>query len=334
MRSLASFKSFAVRFAAAVTALMMCAAPSMAQTPVPISFRLDWTIYGTHAPFFYALEKGLYAKEGLDVKIGVGDGSANVAQQVAQDHDQMGFIDFGSMIRGVAQGMPLIAVMRVLSNNMVIVSHAASPIKTPKGLEGKVIAFSPGESTAQMFPALLAANGIDGRKISVVSPAVGAKLALFLENRVDAITASLNVQVPQIEAQGAKLHYFRYSDFGVPMMNNGIVANSGFVAKHPNAVRKFLKVTREAFLDAMQHPNAAVDALIRERPQQARNRAVLLRQLQLSTGLYVTAHTQGKPFGEMSKADWEKMDELLVKYGGLPKAVPVGKLYTNAYLPK
>ena len=46
-------------------------------------FRLNWTLYGEHAPFFVARDKGFYAAEGLDVEIQEGSGSTTVAQLVA-----------------------------------------------------------------------------------------------------------------------------------------------------------------------------------------------------------------------------------------------------------
>jgi NitT/TauT family transport system substrate-binding protein len=318
----------------AAAAVVVMGSSAMAQAPTKISFRLDWTVYGTHAPFFLAVTSGMYAKEGLDVSVEEGQGSGTVAKLVAQGNDQMGFVDFTSMIRGAEQGMPLVAVMRVVSNNMVVVSQASDPVNTPKELEGKIVAFAPSESTAQMFPALVASQKLDGNKINYMNPAFGAKNALLLQKRVDAITASLNVQVAQLEGQGMKAAYFRYSDFGVNMMNNGIVANRDWVQKNPEALRKFLRVTKAAFMMAKANPRQAIDALVKARPQEERNRAALTRQLELSTPLYETSRTQGKPFGYMDAGDWEETQSLLVKYGGLPKALPVNTLYTNAYLPE
>jgi len=314
--------------------LLAVATVATAQAPVKISFRLDWSVYGTHAPFYMAVSKGLYAREGLEVQVDEGQGSGTSAKLVAQGNDQMGFVDFTSMIRGVEQGMPLIAVMRVVSNNMCIISQASAPVRAPRELEGKAIAFAPSESTAQMFPALVASQKVDMSKISVMNPAFGAKNALLLQQRVDAITASVNVQVAQVEAQGAKVSFFRYSDFGVNMMNNGIVANRDFVTQNPEAVKRFLRVTRDAFIAAKANPKEAIDALIKMRPQEERNRATLMRQLELSPSLYETAHTQGKPFGFMDTRDWEETQDLLVKYGGLARALPVATLFTNAYLPE
>ncbi|MBV9784233.1 MAG: ABC transporter substrate-binding protein [Acidisphaera sp.] len=309
------------------------AAPSLrARAATRISFRLDWTVYGTHAPFYLAVQEKMFEKAGLEVTIGEGQGSATVAKLVGQGGDPLGFVDFGSMIFAVAAGVPLIALQRVIANNMCIVSHADAPIRSPKELEGKVIAYAPSESTSQMTVALLRQNGVDPQQVSVLNPATGAKNALFLQNRADAIPASLNVQPAQLEAQGAKIYDFLFSDFGVHLMNNGIVANADWAHANPDPARAFLQVTAEAFAAAKADPEHAIAAVIAQAPQQARYKEVLLRQLNFSFPLLGTKATEGKPFGTMAAEDWNETQGLLLKYAGLSKETPVERLYTNDLL--
>ena len=304
-----------------------------AQAQTSVSFRLDWTIYGTHAPFFLALEEKMFEKAGLAVTIGEGQGSGTVAQLVGRNNDQMAFIDFATMIRAIEQGVPVIGVQRIVASLMCIISHSDAPVKSPKELEGKIIAFAPSESTGQMFPALMSKAGGDIKKVSILNPAFGAKSALFLQRRADAIPANVNVQVAELEAQGAKVHYFRYSDFGVELLSQGIGANVAWAQQNAPAVNAFLRVSQDAHAIALKEPEKAVDLLIKKLPEQARNKKVLLRQMDLSKDAYVTSATKGKPFGFMAEEDWKTTQETLVQYGGLPKATPLEKLFTNAYLP-
>ena len=58
-----------MRMLLAVLALAV-AAPGFAQQKLEkFPFRLNWTLYGEHAPFFVARDKGFYADEGLEVEI-------------------------------------------------------------------------------------------------------------------------------------------------------------------------------------------------------------------------------------------------------------------------
>jgi NitT/TauT family transport system substrate-binding protein len=307
--------------------------PQFANAAEKVNLRLDWTIYGTHAPFFLAAEQGLYAKEGIEVSISEGQGVTMQMQIVAQGSDPIGFVDLPSTMRGIEQGMPLKAVAGIMNSIFVIISHADNPIRTPKDLPGKVIAMAPAESSAQLFPALLAAQGVEADKVSILNPAVGAKNALFLQGRADAIPAAMNVQVAQLEAQGSKIHYFKFGDYGAQVMNHGIVVNTNYLATKGDVVRSFLKATRTAFEMAQKDPAKAVDAIIKKMPEQARNRDVLIRQLVLSYDAMQTPNNAGKPFGWMSDKDWSSTAEILTKYGNLTRKLPLESYYTNDYLP-
>lgn len=297
-----------------------------------ITLRLDYSIYGTHAPFYYGVEKGLYKAEGIDLRIGEGSGSSNTAKLVAQGIDPIGFMDYGTMLKGVAAGMPLKAVFAVHQRSpMVIISHADAPVRAPKDLEGKVLGMSASESTAQMFPVLAALNGVDQKKINVIAPAVGTKTALFLQRRADAITGVTYFHIPPLEAQGAKLHYFSYANFGVNALEGGLAANTQWLAANPETARRFLRATRKAYEAAQTDPAASVDALVRQRPEQARNRELLLRQLQLSLQASGTPNTKGLPFGVSSEKDWQAMVDQFVQSNQIERPIPTGALYTNEY---
>lgn len=304
-----------------------------ARAATNVSFRLDWSIYGTHAPFYLALEEKMFDKAGLNVTISEGQGSGTVAQLLGRGHDQIAFIDFASMIRAIEQGVPIMGVQRLVASLMCIISHADAPVKSPKELEGKIIAFAASESTGQMFPALMTKAGADIKKVSILNPAFGAKNALFLQRRADAIPANVNVQVGELEAQGAKLYFFRYSDFGVELLSQGLGVNNDWAKANAEAVKGFVRASRDAHAVALKDPEKAVDLLVKRLPDQARNKKTLLRQMELSASAYETSATKGKPFGVMVDEDWKVTQDNLVQYGGLTKATPLDKLYTNAYQP-
>jgi NitT/TauT family transport system substrate-binding protein len=58
----------------------------------------------------------------------------------------------------------------------------------------------------------------------------------------------------------------------------------------------------------------------------------LLRQLELTLPLLTTEATEGKPFGWMAASDWEKTQDIMVKYTGMPRAIPVEQFYTNDFV--
>lgn len=313
---------------------MVMAVPTTSSSAEPLDFRLDWSLQGTHSPFFLAKERGYFADEGLEVNILEGQGSATVVKLVASGSaEPIGFADYATMMKGVQQGAPVTAVFGINQKSpMIILSRADNPVPTPKDMEGKIIAMAPAESTAQVFPALVAAQGVDESAINVLNPAVGAKMALLLQGRVDAITAGLNGQVPQVEAKGLEVSYFLFADHGVNTLNNGIIVNNEFMKSNPEMVRGFLRAIQKGWQDAIEDPEAAIAAILAENPDRENEREVFERQLELTFETLSTSNTEGHPLGWMAAEDWEATQKLLHEYAGLPETRPVETYFTNEYI--
>src|SRR5688500_19545231 len=66
-----------------VVAAAFSAAPAVAQQR--IDFILNWVPGGDHAPYYYAKKQGWYAKEGIDLNLEPGKGSALATQKVRSE---------------------------------------------------------------------------------------------------------------------------------------------------------------------------------------------------------------------------------------------------------
>ncbi len=65
-----------------------------------VSLRTDFLPFGYQAPFFWALEKGYYSDENLEVTITDGAGSGSTVQVVGSGTSDFGFVDASVMIQG------------------------------------------------------------------------------------------------------------------------------------------------------------------------------------------------------------------------------------------
>ena len=95
-------------------------------------FRLNWTLYGEHAPFFVARDKGFYAQEGLEVEIQEGSGSTTVSQLVASNNSPVAYVDAATMMRGVSNGMPIGAVGVTLQQSPMAFIYRADAARPTK----------------------------------------------------------------------------------------------------------------------------------------------------------------------------------------------------------
>ena len=202
----------------------LAASATMATAQDAVTFRLNWYMGGLHVPFYYGKEKGFYKEEGIDLTINEGRGSANTVQVVAAGSDTFGLADSSSVIATAAKGAEVKSVMTVLSSTgFSVVSLASNGIKTPKDLEGKKFAVSPGDPLGQLFRAMAAANKLDMSKITFVQVDPAAKVVSVLEKRVDALLGGADDQFFLIKYRGEEPAALRYADHGANIVGMTIV---------------------------------------------------------------------------------------------------------------
>src|SRR5262245_31786830 len=68
-----------------------------------IKFQLDWIIEGKHVPFYVARDRGFFEKNGLDVTLLEGKGSANSATFVDLGQADYSYGDFLSAVQAMCK---------------------------------------------------------------------------------------------------------------------------------------------------------------------------------------------------------------------------------------
>ena len=247
---------------------------------------------GLHVPFYYGKEKGFYKEEGIDLTINEGRGSANTVQVVAAGSDTFGLADSSSVIATAAKGAEIKSVMSLLnSTGFSVVSLASAGIKTPKDLEGKKLAVSPGDPLGQLFRALAAHNKLDMTKITFVQVDPAAKVVSVLEKRVDALLGGADDQFFLIKYKGEEPAALRYADHGANIVGMTIVTQEATIKNKADLVRRFVKATVRSWEEAKKNPEAAVDAAMKVKPDL--NRASQLDQLKVDIELMDSANSKG-----------------------------------------
>ncbi len=302
-----------------------------AQSLQKVTFRYSWILYGHTPAYYYAKELGIFEKEGLDVTILPGTGSGTNVKLMGAGENTFGEADYGTMMLGIARGVPVIGIYGILQTHpMSIATRADLGVTKPADLVGKSIAVAAGGGDQAVLPAFLAANNLVGKVRVVQLSSGGAKREALLQNKVDGIVAYVNEQVPQIEAAGVKLNVLRFSDYGAPLLGVGIMVNTK-TPPEKDLIRRFLRAISRGFEAARENPEAAVAAALRVFPE--RKRETTLKELVASFPLFHTKNTQGKPLGWMDRSDWEKAQELMSTSGGMEKKLPVEHYYTNEFIP-
>ena len=189
-------------------------------------------------PFYYGKDKGYYAAEGIDLTINEGRGSANTVQVVAAGSDTFGLADSSSVILTASKGADIKSVMSLLNTTgFSVVSLAESGIKTPKDLEGKTVAVTPGDPLGQLLQAVCKANSVDCAKIGMVQVDPAAKVVMVLEKKADALLGGADDQYFLIKYKGANPAAMRYADWGANIVGMTILTSGETIKKNPDLVR-------------------------------------------------------------------------------------------------
>ncbi len=311
---------------------LLAASTVVASAQDAVTFRLNWYMGGLHVPFYYGKEKGFYKQEGIDLTINEGRGSANTVQVVAAGSDTFGLADSSSVIATAAKGAEVKSVMTVLSSTgFSVVSLASAGIKTPKDLEGKKLAVSPGDPLGQLFRALAAHNKLDMSKISFVQVDPAAKVVSVLEKRVDALLGGADDQYFLIKYKGETPAALRYADHGANIVGMTIMTRADVIKSKPDMVRRFVKATVRSWEEAKKNPEAAVEAALKVKPDL--NKQSTLDQLKVDIELLDSKHSKGK-VGMGAKEDWEATIALLKQYRDIQTDKDWTAFHTNEFLPK
>jgi NitT/TauT family transport system substrate-binding protein len=314
----------------ALAVLAATAASAPAQDAV--SLRLNWYLGGLHVPFYYGKERGFYKDEGIDLTINEGRGSANTVQVVAAGSDTFGLADSSSVVATAAKGADVKSVMSLLnSTGFSVVSLASAGIKTPKDLEGKKLAVSPGDPLGQLFRALAAHNKLDMSKISFVQVDPAAKVVAVLEKRVDALLGGADDQFFLIKYKGEEPAALRYADHGANIVGMTILTQGAIIKGKPDLVRRFVKATARSWDESKKNPEAAVDAGLKAKADL--NRQSTLDQLKVDIELMDSPNSKGRT-GWGDQKDWEETIALLKQYRDVATDQPWSAFHTNEFLPK
>ncbi|MBK7471867.1 MAG: ABC transporter substrate-binding protein [Betaproteobacteria bacterium] len=312
--------------------LVVLALGMSAQAQDAVSFRLNWYLGGLHVPFYYGKEMGFYKQEGIDLTINEGRGSANTVQVVAAGSDTFGLADSSSLITTATKGADIKSVMSLLnSTGFSVVSLASTGIKTPKDLEGKSLAVSPGDPLGQLFRALAAHNKLDMNTIKFVQVDPAAKVVSVLEKRVDALLGGADDQFFLIKYKGVEPAALRFADHGANIVGMTIMTTGNTIKTKPDLVRRFVRATVRSWEAAKKNPNAAVDAALKAKADL--NRQSTYDQMLVDFELLDSPNSKGK-IGLGAKADWDQTLMLLKQYRELDTKEPWTTFHTNEFLPQ
>jgi len=305
------------------------AVPAAAQQK--LDFFLNWVPGGDHAPYYYAKKLGWYAKEGIDLNLEPGKGSALAVQKVGAGANPIGLADMGNVLLGKAKGADTVGVFNVYANSpQGLYWLKSSGIKGIKDFPGKKIGNPAADGARPMWPALAKANGVDPKSVTWVNIDANAKLSALKSKAIDITTSFYNIHHIFQKELGDDMGFVAWREVGLNPYGNSVIVNEEFLKKNRPLIDKFVKVTQRAFAACVKDPKPCVEALIEANgalklDNEMQNWALVevLMSDKFSKSVALGIHDDAR-----MKADYE----LVRDYVGLDKQFDVKTIYTNEFL--
>jgi NitT/TauT family transport system substrate-binding protein len=245
---------------AALALTLLFGGPALAQDKV--RFQTDWIPSGEHAMYYGAWSKGIYAKHGIDITITRGYGSGDTVTKVASGAADFGVADIAAVMTARARTNVPVKTIAVLYNESPhsLFVLKSSGITNFKGLEGKKIGITPGNSHRFYFPEVAKKAGTDPNKLIWTNMDGAAMAAQLIAKNIDAEPFySIHyyyINKAAVKA-GQEILPLPFVEVGFKIYAASLITTDKMIQDKPDLVTRFLAATKEAFEWTAANPEEA-----------------------------------------------------------------------------
>ena len=300
--------------------LFLSAVSSRAQDK--LVFTPQWTAQAQFAGYYVAQEMGFYRDVGVDVEIVHPSATVTAMNRIRRNESHATTLQLCQAIEVVDSGIGLVNILQTSMNNgMVIVSRRDADPLTQKG--ARVGIWNAG--FGQIAICMSLKEGLDYEWIRFAS-----NVNLFIKGALDATLAMSYNEYYQIVQAGYELsekNVYRFCDHGYNVQEDGVYMTREYYLKHKDQARKFAEASRRGWEWAVEHPEEALDIVMKyvQENHIATNRPMQRLMLQEVLRLQVDRES-GKREYRLRPDMVKQASDLLEEYWMIDNEVTYGQL--------
>ena len=224
-----------------------------------VRVQLKWWHQFQFAGYYAAEKKGYYKEQGLNVKLIPGDPSHAAVPQVLNNEADFG-ITGADLVVDYASGKPLVALGAIFQHSpYTILSLKEKNIHVPSDLIGKRLMASPDQGWTEL-KAVFLREGITPDSLKLLSHSW--KNTDLVEDKADAITAYLSVELHQLRKLGIEPSYILPINYGIDFYGDVLFTKKSLAESEPLLVKKFTAASFKGWDYAMSHTSEIADYIL------------------------------------------------------------------------
>ena len=302
---------------------------------------LNSNFSGPQAFFFLAQDRGYLKAAGLDVDYVEGDGAAAIVPRVGAEGFDFGYGDLNALVPLVAKSVkdaPIAVYVTFNTTPLTIAVDASGPVKTPKDLEGRIVAGHPIDAALEVFPEFAAATGIDATRVTVQrSPASMRSLVEdMLAGKSAGVFGFVNTIIASVAPAGidgrTRLRFLEYRHHTPDLYGNALLVSRAVLAERPDDVTAFVRAVNHGLADTVANLDAAIDSVAARDPKVRKD---VDKPRLAGTLAMEMAHPDGARLGigDVDDGRLARGIALLARSRGLPRVPRADEIFTRACLP-
>jgi NitT/TauT family transport system substrate-binding protein len=300
-----------------------------------LKFALPWIPHGGYAFLFAAKKLGIWGNRGLNVQVDRGYGSGETCKRVALGQYDYGLADFATMVKLADDGLPLVCVAMVAHvSQLGILSLKESNITKPKELEGKTLGTTAGSADYALWPAFVAATGIDAQKVNINIVGPELRLRLLTEKKLDAIGSVYGSDAPIFLSRGIPYNLMLHAKYGLEMYSNAIITHRDRLKNNPEQVQALVDGALEGLKYSFLDPEKTTDIhleMVKEYDGASSDRSFVKYGVLINTATSLAPYLEQQGLGYMENKLVAATQDKIVKYLGVKAEQDPSALYTNQF---
>jgi len=296
------FGSVAVLATVLLTLILPSKFPPHSDDLVVVSLRMPIPVVDSaFAPYYLAVDKGIFKSHGLDVKIEPGTPELNPVKMLSQDIDQFAVLGGPELLLSAqSKKAPLVGIAQIHKDSdfVVLLTKQDSGITKLDELAQKKVGFFYGHISTDIIRMLLAKEGIKVKEVDV-----GFDYGQLITGELSAQWAFRTTAGISLPERGIKLNIISPSDYGIKTQGHVVITNEQTMNQRPEIVGRFVAAVIEATNYSIEYPDQAI-ASCQKRDS---NFSADVGEKQLS--VYNPAILRNSKIGWIARGDYESSDD-------------------------